>query len=529
MRIVYNINMKKLTRLFLIFLFVVPLFVGAMFLIPSLVPTTLNGGGGNSLNEQEQSTLDKNEDTTTPAYEERNWIDFASSEYAGGNGTRANPFIISTAQELAFFSKNIDEIRNYTVGKFFMLGDNIELNDGYFDENGNYYDGGDGILYVLSLIGSKAGDYRLKNSTLDGNNFTVSGAYAKGTTYAGFIAHCIDATICNLKVTNSYFETANSGAAGICASLGGNSTIYNCVFDGFAKAGLGWCGGIVGISQAGCNVYDCINYGKISATRLCGGILGYQNAKFEISNCINYGDVSGADYSFGGIVGQGNAVNCKNYGTISAGSSVGGIIGTGDILKYCQNYGTINGKASSGGLIGAGYIVYKSENYGNVKGTSNNIGGISGTNYSTKGTFIECVNYGSVYGSTFVGGIVALQHGLILNCVNYGFIDGGNSVGGISGSVKATAIIKDCLNEGNVDARVRHNGIYGEVESGASIANTLSVSSQDKCYVGNDFSGFYIDYKTGKIGIKVLTGKGLYQAKVTEQTLIDRGFKKLST
>ena len=45
-------------------------------------------------------------------------------------------------------------------------------------------------------------------------------------------------------------------------------------------------------------------------------------------------------------------------------------------------------------------------------------------------------------------------------------------------------------------------------------------------YYGQDFSGFYVDFKTGRIGLKALSGKGFYQGKVTEELLISRGYVK---
>ena len=45
-------------------------------------------------------------------------------------------------------------------------------------------------------------------------------------------------------------------------------------------------------------------------------------------------------------------------------------------------------------------------------------------------------------------------------------------------------------------------------------------------YFGSDFSGFNIDFKTGKLGLKAFSGKGFYQGRVTEKYLEDNGFIK---
>ena len=48
----------------------------------------------------------------------------------------------------------------------------------------------------------------------------------------------------------------------------------------------------------------------------------------------------------------------------------------------------------------------------------------------------------------------------------------------------------------------------------------------DSLYYGSDFSAFYVSWKTGKIGLKVLDGKGFYQGKVTEEVLDNKGYTK---
>ena len=60
--------------------------------------------------------------------------------------------------------------------------------------------------------------------------------------------------------------------------------------------------------------------------------------------------------------------------------------------------------------------------------------------------------------------------------------------------------------------------------------NAILVIKQNKpySYYGTDFSGLYIDWKTGKIGLKALSGKGFYQGEVSEEVLKQKGFQNLS-
>ena len=45
-------------------------------------------------------------------------------------------------------------------------------------------------------------------------------------------------------------------------------------------------------------------------------------------------------------------------------------------------------------------------------------------------------------------------------------------------------------------------------------------------FYGTEFSGFFIDFKTGKIGLKSLSGKGFFQGEVSEDVLLSKGYTK---
>jgi len=56
--------------------------------------------------------------------------------------------------------------------------------------------------------------------------------------------------------------------------------------------------------------------------------------------------------------------------------------------------------------------------------------------------------------------------------------------------------------------------------------NGLILKSNVLMYYGSDFSGFYSNWKTGKIGLKALSGKGLFQSTLNEDMLSVKGFVK---
>ena len=69
---------------------------------------------------------------------------------------------------------------------------------------------------------------------------------------------------------------------------------------------------------------------------------------------------------------------------------------------------------------------------------------------------------------------------------------------------------------------VRYKNYLGELTT----QGICLVVNGTKNYYGSDFSGLYVDWKTGKIGLKSMSGKGFFQGKVTEEWLIAKGFVK---
>ena len=55
---------------------------------------------------------------------------------------------------------------------------------------------------------------------------------------------------------------------------------------------------------------------------------------------------------------------------------------------------------------------------------------------------------------------------------------------------------------------------------------SIVVLNKENAYFGSDFSGYYVDFKSGKIGLKSMSGKGFFQGTVTEDVLKAKGFIK---
>lgn len=199
-----------------------------------------------------------------------------------------------------------------------------------------------------------------------------------------------------------------------------------------------------------------------------GGIAG-QNVG-TISNCVNYGAVASTVGDTGGIAGvngsnplTGMISNCVNRGNVTVTQAGGGIVGVNgyySTTSNCVNDGDVYGSNSaenSGGIAGKnnGGKITNCVNYKTVSG-SRYAGGVVGYTIFPTNTTSNCVNYGDVSSypidaSQIAGGVVGWhEKGTLSNCVSVGGNvtntkgDGTASAGGVVGTCGKEAKISNC-------------------------------------------------------------------------------------
>lgn len=261
---------------------------------------------------------------------------------ATGSGTETDPYRIGTAEGLKLFHDIVNNENGQTqnTAACATLTADIVLNDGTFDEDGNYTHGPSGAATPTewTFIGR---DYEEAYSgTFDGAGHTIQGIYCndqiKGR--AGLFGYVNGATIKDIKVTG-YIKTYGL-AGGIAAYIRGGTSITDCVNAATVIAGdtRGYspsAGGIVGCSEREQQnqITDCINTGTVKVIvpkgdySSAGGILGQAVNSTLISNCSNFGPISGGRLE--------NATSKKSY--------VGGIVGhiVSTTVSDCYNTGTV--------------------------------------------------------------------------------------------------------------------------------------------------------------------------------------------
>ena len=314
--------------------------------------------------------------------------------YMDGLGTAVSPYQISTADQLKLFRDIVNGSNGQTqnTAACATLTADIVLNDGTFDEDGNYTPGPSGAaLTEWSPMGvSNSTAYA---GTFDGAGHTIQGLYCNSNSQAPGLFGCIaGATIQDVRVTG-HFNADRAEHAGCIVAYAQNSRITGCVSTASINGHHSFqssTGGIVGIADSSTQVSDCINYGtvkgitsKYNATN-AGGIVGWLAGSSNITNCSNFGTVIGlADDSHtpaiyvGGIVGfaytksisdcyNAGAVRINEQGNSSATQGAGGIAGFAGFndthpvqISNCYNVGSVtaaNANAMLGGIVGwSGY------------------------------------------------------------------------------------------------------------------------------------------------------------------------------
>lgn len=287
-------------------------------------------------------------------------------EFSGGNGSKSNPYLISTDQDLIDLANAVNGGADYAgagesyAGKFFKMTTEITLNDPWTP-----------IGYYRTSSSSLIPD-RPFSGTFDGNGETIRGLNINNN-HAGLFGYVTaTSTVKNLTVSGNVTGSGSTSsyAGGIVSRNYG--TIENCINECDVSGGADYIGGIVGYNHG--SITNCTNRGNITTnSRNVGGITGVNSGGGSVTKCENTGTVSGSDRSgcIGGIVGSyqdGNGLesveNCINSGNVSGSDYVGGIVGRILVnspmsntyfyatMKNCCNIGNVTNGEYAGSVVG---------------------------------------------------------------------------------------------------------------------------------------------------------------------------------
>ena len=409
------------------------------------------------------------------------WSGNASEKFSGGNGTKTNPYIIKTSEELKLIADKVNSGDTAYASACYIMVNDIALND--VSNVDNWATEAPANEWIP--IGNSTYPF---TGTFDGNGYVISGLYINQyqeneTGYhKGLFGFVSGGTITNLGIEKGYFKAYRYSGALVGGTYG--ATIKNC-YNKIPVTGDVNVAGIVGAvntQETKFTIENCYNEGTIAVGSYSGGVLGSCIATnpIQIKSCYNVGKVTGGEQYVGGLVGylENNSdlsvADCYNLGAVSAKLKLAGVVGC------------INSSTDKQGIITNCY------NGGNVSSsspeyTSINVGGVVG--HCINSQITKCYNYGSVSSPGKDDGAVcafAETNSFISDCYNVSDIKSSGNFGGIVGVAAGDVVIKNCFNSGNIETNYRAAGISPWMENANAIncINIGTIKSGENAPVG---------------------------------------------
>lgn len=358
--------------------------------------------------------------------------------FAGGDGSKENPYQIATAAQL-------NAVRNHMDSNFVLIND-IDLSKCNWEPIGGIKDveAKDGFQGTFDGAG-----HTIDHLTL---NYTIVPVQFRSYYNVGLFSVMGDLSEIknvNLKNVNISVVSDNYDAVIRIGSVATNTNrISNCSTEGKINITSNKEGNlsIGGIGTEATEVVKCINNINIFVNGYVQShVGGIASTAKQASDCVNYGNIdintleNGA--TSGGILATGNEVmHCKNYGAINTEinngytNRVGGILGEEKDLKkaliitYNANHGNLScgvinktylGNISCvGGIFGS--ITFTSQSSLLFVTVDNcvNTGNINSYSYSEKGDLSNCQSFASGIGGEWVGTSDSGLRMRITNCFN---------------------------------------------------------------------------------------------------------------
>ena len=351
------------------------------------------------------------------------WDGSVAESFAGGKGTKDDPYQIATGSQLAYFAKrvNAEEYGEKYADTYFELTEDIDLGGKEWTPVGET---------VADLI-MGGHEYFVFSGNFDGNGYTIKNLTIGTETspYIGDVCGLFGATSGTIEdvvlenVSINYVGGNHSSGYGfrMGGALVGYSMgdIVNCTVIGLdMKAGsdgsyvaLNSIGGLVGIQDGGTTVSHSRVSRKIEESTKKGNVGGFVGTLAKGSSAKYCGaDVSvevtgnGRGIAVGGFVGIGNGVTIDET-----------------LIENCYATGNITGAEYAGGFVG-------------------NISGLNISNCYAKGDVSNCF-----VGASFLGTDAASNnyYGTVKNCYATGLVSD------ISSSAYAFAM-QDTMNRSTI-------------------------------------------------------------------------------
>lgn len=253
---------------------------------------------------------------------------WAQTQPSKGDGKKDSPYIITKAEELAWFRDQVNSGQYSICAK---IADNVEVIDmstvcHAADKSQNLEEKSWVPIGNRNII-----KYR---GTFDGNGKTITNLYINASQTSqnnmGLFGYTYQSTIKNLTFENANVTNTQSNTGILVGKAGYGSTLQNIKISNTCQIkGGNYTGGIAGELDG--NAYNCVNYTTVQGIKSVGGLFGrYSRKGNSITACANYGNVTASSDMVGGLVGyysSGTIQDCANYGDVKGTYRVAGMAG----------------------------------------------------------------------------------------------------------------------------------------------------------------------------------------------------------
>lgn len=269
---------------------------------------------------------------------------WAQTQPSKGDGKVGNPYIITKAEELAWFRDQVNGGNKKICAK---IADNVEVID-----LKNFCHAADASKKIDEQswvpIGNSNKPYQ---GTFDGNGKTITNLYINASQTSqnnmGLFGYTYQSTIKNLTFENANVTNTNNYAGVLVGEAFWGSTLQNIKISNTCQIkGGNYTGGIAGYLDG--NAYNCVNYATVQGIKYIGGLCGYYcRTGNSMTACANYGNVTASSLGGGGLVGyfdSGTIQDCANYGDVKGTERVAGMAGsvTNGKIQNVFSYGNIS-------------------------------------------------------------------------------------------------------------------------------------------------------------------------------------------
>lgn len=261
------------------------------------------------------------------------WDGTAAESFEGGNGDSSDPYIIKTAEQLAFLAKQVNGGETYR-GKYFQLEADLDLSGSEWTPIGTEtvpfsgkFSGNGHVLTNVKI--SAAGDYI---GLFGYNTGTITYVGIESGEISG--GNCTG-SICGLNagtITGCYNNapvTGKESAGGVC---GKNSGTVQMSYNTGAVTGTLKTGGVCGESADGSTLANCYNTGMLIGDSVVGGICGSVESSADVSSSFSMAEICG-NSNIGGNIGTGPSTNCFYSKDLFLVDDFGGPVETKDLTR----------------------------------------------------------------------------------------------------------------------------------------------------------------------------------------------------